>query len=102
MTVRLRQLLGLTLGAGLLAACAAHWPEENVVAFSRSCLANARKSRPDASEAALVAYCDCAAQRLQAEYSLAEFQALEAESLRTNKPALALVRVVEECGSRVR
>ena len=102
MTPRLRRALVLVLSAGLLASCANRWPEENVAAFGRSCVANARKSRPGADEATLVAYCDCAAERLQAEYSLEQFEALEAESVRTNKPALGLVRAVEECGSRMR
>jgi hypothetical protein len=95
--------LGLTLVAlGLLAGCAARWPEENRAAFARSCLANARKTRPTATDEALVAYCDCAAQRLQERYSLEEFTAIEARSVRENKPAMELVYVVEECAGRVR
>jgi len=95
--------VGLTLVAlGLLTGCAARWPEENRAAFARSCLANARKTKPTASEEALVAYCDCAADRLQERYSLEEFTAMEAKSVRENKPAMELVRVVEDCAGRLR
>jgi hypothetical protein len=73
-----------------------------VAAFGRACMANARKSRPTASEAALTSYCDCAAKRLQDRYSLEEFTAIEAKSVRENKPALELVRVVEECAELLR
>lgn len=95
--------LGLPLAAlALVAGCAARWPEENRAAFARSCLANARKTRPTAPEEALVAYCDCAADRLQKRYTLEEFSAIEAQSVRENKPAMELVRVVEDCAGRIR
>jgi hypothetical protein len=95
--------VGLTLVAfGLLAGCAARWPEENRAEFTRSCLANARKTKPTAPEDALAAYCDCAATRLQERYSLEEFTAIEARSVRENKPALELVQVVEDCAGRLR
>lgn len=86
----------------LLAACGARWPEENRAAFARSCLANARKTRPTATEEALGAYCECTANHLQARYSLEEFTALEAQSVRENKPAMEIVRAVEECAGRLR
>ena len=85
-----------------LAACSARWPEENRAAFARSCLANARKTRPTATEDALVAYCECTASHLQARYSLEEFTALEARSVRENKPAMEIVRAVEDCAGRLR
>ena len=90
------------LALGLLAACGPRWPEENRAAFARSCLANARKTRPAATEEALVAYCDCTADHLQARYSLEEFTALEAQSVREKKPAMELVRAVEDCAGRLR
>src|SRR5262245_9382967 len=99
---RPRPRLVLLLLPGLLASCAARWPEENVAAFSRACLANARRTRPTASEATLTAYCDCAAKRVQDRYSLEEFTAIEAQSVRENKPAMELVRVVEECAGLLR
>ena len=86
----------------LLAACGARWPEENREAFVRSCLATARKTKPTASEEALVAYCECTANHLQARYSLEEFTALEAKSVRENKPPLEIVRAAEDCGGRLR
>lgn len=86
----------------LLTACGAPWPEENRAAFARSCLANARRTRPTASEEALVAYCDCTATHLQARYSLEEFTAMEAQSVRENKPAMEIVRAVEDCAGRLR
>jgi hypothetical protein len=86
----------------LLAACGTRWPEENRAAFARSCLANARKTQPTAPEAALVAYCDCTADHLQKRYSLEEFEAIEAKSLREKKPPMELVEVVEECARRLR
>ena len=92
----------MVLALSLLAACGARWPEENRAAFTRSCLANARKTRPTASEDALAAYCDCTASHLQARYSLEEFTALEAQSVRENKPAMEIVRAVEECAGRLR
>jgi hypothetical protein len=85
-----------------LAACGARWPEENRAAFARSCLANARKTRPTASEKALVSYCECTARHLQARYTLEQFTALEAQSVRENKPALEIVRAVEECAGQLR
>ena len=98
----MRRLGFMLVALGLLAGCAARWPEENRAAFARSCLANARKTKPTAPEDALVSYCDCAAARLQRRYSLEEFTALEAQSVRENKPAMELVRVVEECAGRLR
>jgi hypothetical protein len=88
--------------AVLLAGCASRWPEENAAAFEQSCLTNARRSRPEAPEEAHRAYCRCALDRLQARYSLSEFEALETQSVREQKPALELLRVVEECAGRVR
>jgi hypothetical protein len=90
------------LALGLLAGCAPRWPEENREAFSRSCLATARKTQPTAPEEALTSYCDCTADRLQDQFSLEEFMALEARSVRENKPPMELVRVVEECTGRLR
>jgi hypothetical protein len=84
------------------AGCAAQWPEENRAAFTSACLANARKTRPGTSEEALAAYCKCAVERAQAEYTLEEFKALEAQSVRENKPAMGLVRLVEDCAGRLR
>jgi hypothetical protein len=86
----------------LLAACGARWPEENRTAFTGACLANARKTRPAASEESLVAYCDCTAEYLQARYSLEEFTALEAKSVRENKPPVEIVQAVEDCADRLR
>ena len=95
--------VGLSLLAlALLAGCAARWPEENREAFARNCIATAQKTRPTASEAAIKSYCDCAADRLQERFSLDEFMALEAQSVRENKPAIEMVRVVEECAGRLR
>ena len=94
---------GLTLVAlCLLTACGARWPEENRTAFARSCIATARKTKPAASEESLVAYCDCTAEHLQARYSLEEFTALEAQSVRENKPPMEIVRAVEDCADRLR
>lgn len=86
----------------LLSACGARWPEENRTAFTRSCVATARKTRPAASEESLVAYCDCTAEYLEARYSLEEFTALEAQSVRENKPPMEIVRAVEDCADRLR
>jgi hypothetical protein len=95
--------VGLSLLAlGLLAGCAARWPEENREAFTRNCVATAQKTKPTASEEAIESYCDCAADRLQERFSLEEFMALEAQSVRENKPPMELVRVVEECAGRLR
>ena len=95
--------VGLSLLAfGLLAGCTARWPDDTRDAFTRNCLANARKTKPTASEEELASYCDCAADRLQERFSLEEFTALEAQSMRENKPPIELVRVVEECAGRLR
>lgn len=95
--------VGLSLVTlGLVAGCAARWPEENRAAFARSCLANARKTRPQAAEQSLVDYCDCAADRLQRRFTIEQFEAIEAKSLREQKPAMELVEVVEECAGRLR
>lgn len=102
MTARHTWRLGLPVALALLASCASRWPEENVAAFSSACLANARKTRPSAPEAVLKDYCNCTLERLQSRYSLEEFTAIEARSMRENKPALELVEVVEDCAGRLR
>ena len=98
----MRRLGPTLLALGVLVGCAARWPDERREAFTRSCLANARRTRPTAPEDALVAYCNCAVERLQERYSPEEFSAIEAESVREKKPAMELVRVVEECATRLR
>ena len=94
-----RLLLALAM---VLGACGSRWPEVNVRAFTDACLENARRARPDAPESALVAYCDCAVRRLQDDYSVEEFAAIEERSRRERKPAIEIVRVVEECAGVAR
>jgi hypothetical protein len=94
--------LSAALALCLLAACGARWPEENRAAFTGSCLAQARKTRPAAAEEALAAYCECTVDYLQARYSLEEFTAMEARTKRDNKPPIEVVRAVEECAGRLR
>ena len=95
--------VGLSLAAlALLAGCGARWPEENRDAFTRNCLATARKNKPQAPEQALVDYCDCAADGLQRRYTLEQFEAIEQRSMREKKPATELIEVVEECARRFR
>jgi hypothetical protein len=94
---------GISLVAlGLLAGCGPRWPEENLEAFTRACLANARKQKPDAPEQALVDYCRCTADGLQRRYTIEQFEAIEQRSMREKKPAMELVEVVEECTGRSR
>jgi len=94
--------IALMLALGCLAGCTSRWPEENREAFARSCLATARKNKPKAPEQPLVDYCDCAADRLQRRFTLEQFEAIEARSMREKKPAMELVEVVEECAGRIR
>ena len=98
----MRRVVLSLLAVGLLAGCAARWPEENREAFMRNCLGQARKTQPTAPVEALTSYCECTVDRLQERFSLKEFEALEAQSVREKKPPMELIRVVEECAGRVR
>ena len=95
--------VGLSLvAAALLAGCTQRWPEENREAFTRSCLASARKSKPEAPERALADYCECTADKLERRFTLEQFEAIEQRSMREKKPAMELVEAVEECTGRAR
>jgi len=95
--------VGLSLvAAALLAGCTQRWPEENREAFTRSCLATARKNTPEAPEQVLADYCNCTADHLQRRFTLEQFEAIEQKSMREKKPAMELVEAVEECTGRAR
>jgi hypothetical protein len=70
-----------------------------VITYKRACLSSAKSTRPTAHDAALIAYCDCTAKKLQARWSFEEFskqEALLVASMGATPPA-ELNEVMQAC-----
>ena len=87
----------IVLGAAVVLGCRSRWPEENVLAFKRSCLFKARSSAPKLSDAALIAYCDCAAEKMQARYTFEEMSKREALVLAAPNTDPGFQEVLAQC-----
>lgn len=88
---------GIGCCLAVLASCTSGWPEENVLVFKQSCLAKAKTTSPAAPEAALAAYCNCTAERLQKRYSFEEFTEQEARMAASGQIPAEVQDVVGEC-----
>jgi len=86
----------------LVAGCKRAWPEENVRVFKRSCLSSAKAKTPQAEDGALISYCNCAADRVQARYTLEEVTKVETLMLADPNTGREIAKAFSDCSSALR